>query len=239
MEERFVGFVVATDPSVGVPHAFFTDVLPGIIDLAELHVTLAMFRLVSEAGGLSSVVAHSTLLRDRNLRRALRIPGTPNEPDRRIRNGVDLAVGRGTLLRFVAEYESGERTWYYVNTPITQAIVAAMARGASPPPEAIWEGDDMPQVRPERPNIFRRYEQNIGLLTPLIADQIVNAMERYPQDWIEDAIAEAVDYNRRSWRYIQRILDTWSTNGRGDDGTHSAPAMTHDSGTAGGRGGRR
>ena len=97
----------------------------------------------------------------------------------------------------------------------------------------------MPQVRPERPNIFRRYEQNIGLLTPLIADQIVNAMERYPQDWIEDAIAEAVDYNRRSWRYIQRILDAWSTNGRGDDGIRSAPAMTHDSGTAGGRGGRR
>lgn len=239
MEERFGGFVVATDPSVGVPRAFFTDVLPGIIDLAELHVTLTMFRLVSEVGGLSSVVAHSTLLRDRHLRRALRIPGTPNEPDRRIRNGVDLAVGRGTLLRFIAEYESGERTWYYVNTPVAQAIVAAMARGTSLPPEAIWEGEDVPQVRPERPNIFRRYEQNIGLLTPLIADQIVNAMERYPQDWIEDAIAEAVDYNRRSWRYIQRILDSWSVNGRGDDTSRPTPAMTHDSGMAGGRGGPR
>lgn len=223
MNERFGGFMVAADPSVPIPHAFFTDILPGISDLAELHVTLAMFRLVSEAGGLNSVISQPTLMRDRMLRRALRMPGTPNEPDRRIANGIDLAVGRGTLLRFVAEYQRGDRVWYYVNTPTSQAIVAAMARGTASPPEAIWDGDDVPQVRPERPNIFRRYEQNIGLLTPLVADQIVDAMERFPQEWIEDAIAEAVSYNRRNWRYIQRILDAWAVNGRGDE---PAPAGT-------------
>jgi DnaD/phage-associated family protein len=79
-------------------------------------------------------------------------------------------------------------------------------------------------VRPERPNVFRLYEQNIGLLTPLIADHLVDALEQYPRDWIEDAIAEAVGYNRRSWRYVQRILEKWSVSGRGDaadgDGRH-------------------
>lgn len=217
MAERFGGFIVATDPSVAIPHAFFTDLLPSIAEPAELHVSLAVFRLVGDAGGFAAPIAHHSLLRDASLRTALRVPGNPNEPDRRITNGIDLAVGRGTLLRFIAEHRQGERVWYYVNTPETQATVAAMARGAIPAPEAIWEGDDVPTVRPERPNVFRRYEQNIGLLTPLVADQLVDAMERYPQDWIEDAITEAVHYNRRNWRYIRRILDSWDTAGRGED----------------------
>jgi DNA replication protein len=217
MAERFGGFIVETDPSVAVPHAFFVDLLPHIAEPAEIHVSLTMFRLVSDAGGFDAPIAHAALVRDRYLRAALRVPGNPNEPDRRIENGIDLSVGRGTLLRFLAEYEGGERVWYYVNTPATQALVAAMARGALAPPASVHDGDDVPRIRPERPNIFRRYEQNIGLLTPLVADQIVDAMEHYPQDWIEDAIAEAVSYNRRNWRYIRRILDSWAAEGRGED----------------------
>ena len=120
-------------------------------------------------------------------------------------------------------------------------MVAAMARGAVAAPEVVWDGDDVPRIRPERPNIFRRYEQNIGLLTPLVADQIVDAMERYPQDWIEDAITEAVNYNRRNWKYIQRILDSWDTGGRGDDDrprfVPSGDRAGHPAGT--GRGSRR
>jgi DnaD/phage-associated family protein len=71
-------------------------------------------------------------------------------------------------------------------------------------------------VQPERPTVFRLYEQNIGLLTPLIAERLVDALETYPPEWIEDAIAEAVSYNRRSWRYINRILENWLVTGRGD-----------------------
>jgi DNA replication protein len=237
--ERFGGFIVETDPSVGIPRAFFVDLLPHIAEPSEIHVSLTMFRLVAEGGGYHVPIAHQGLLRDPHLRSALRVPGNPNEPDRRIVNGIDLAVGRGTLLRFLAEYERGDRTWYFVNTPVSQASVAAMARGAMPAPEATWEGDDVPRIRPERPNIFRRYEQNIGLLTPLVADQIVDAMGQYPQDWIEDAIGEAVSYNRRNWRYIRRILDSWSEQGRGEDDrsrfTTAAPRVPAGSGRQGQR----
>jgi DNA replication protein len=41
-------------------------------------------------------------------------------------------------------------------------------------------------------------------------------MEEYPADWIEEAIEESVAYNRRSWRYIQRILEQWMAQGRTD-----------------------
>jgi DnaD/phage-associated family protein len=221
----FGGFLVATDPAVAVPCAFFTDVAPQITEIAELQATLAVFRLATEAGGLEAPVAHETVLRDRPLRGALRVTGSPSEPDRRIVTGLDLAVGRGSLLAFAVEAGSGvgagagagtaRRLWYYVNTPVNQALVAAMARGALAPPPAVWPDGEVPAVVPERPNVFRLYEQNIGLLTPLIADHLVDALERYPQEWIEDAIAEAVAYNRRSWRYAQRILEQWATVGRG------------------------
>lgn len=214
MTRRFNGFLVQTDPAVGIPRAFFTDVLPQLTDLSEVQATLAAFRLAAEAGGIESPVSETALRSDRSLRSALRAAGSPREPDERIMTGLDLATGRGTLLRFVAERGATSDVWYYVNTPVNQGLVAAMARGAVAPPKALWREGQPPEVVPERPNVFRLYEQNVGPLTPMIADHLVRALETWPVEWIEDAVGEAVAYNKRSWRYIQRILEGWQTQGR-------------------------
>ncbi|BCL81618.1 primosomal replication protein N [Ktedonobacteria bacterium brp13] len=66
----------------------------------------------------------------------------------------------------------------------------------------------------ERPNIFVLYEQNIGLLSPMIADELTDAAAHYPQDWIEAAFREAVQQNKRKWSYIRAILRRWETEGR-------------------------
>jgi DnaD/phage-associated family protein len=213
--KRFGGFLVATEPAVLIPRSFFTDVLPQLTEMAEVQVTLAIFRLCDEAGGVDQPVEEHAVVRDRSLREALRVVGSPREPDQRIATGLDLAVGRGTLLRFATDDGPHHDVWYYVNTPANQALIAAMSRGAVPPPVALWRGEQAPAVTPERPNVFRLYEQNVGILTPLIADHLIDALETYPRDWIEDAINEAVTYNRRSWRYIQRILEQWTATGRG------------------------
>ena len=67
-----------------------------------------------------------------------------------------------------------------------------------------------------RPDIFVLYEQNIGLLTPPIADELRQAEQTYPAGWIEEAFREAVALNKRSWRYIHAILERWRTQGRGE-----------------------
>ena len=85
-----------------------------------------------------------------------------------------------------------------------------------------------PVLRPERPNIFGLYEQNVGLVTPIIADRLVDALERYPEAWIAEAIGEAVGYNRRNWRYIQRILENWATEGRSDETNRGTATRTLD-----------
>jgi DnaD/phage-associated family protein len=70
------------------------------------------------------------------------------------------------------------------------------------------------QADEEWGRLVRTYEQNIGLLTPLIVDALHSASERYPSAWVEEAIVLATQANRRSWRYIQRILERWEAEGR-------------------------
>ena len=62
---------------------------------------------------------------------------------------------------------------------------------------------------------FRIYEQNIGPLTPLIADSI-KAWEEELKDasWISEAIGEAVKNNKRNWKYCEAILKRWQTEGK-------------------------
>ena len=71
----------------------------------------------------------------------------------------------------------------------------------------------------DRPNVFILYEQNVGLLTPLIADQLRDMEKSYPPDWIDEAFTIAVAANKRSLRYIAAILKRWETEGK-DDARH-------------------
>ena len=57
-----------------------------------------------------------------------------------------------------------------------------------------------------RPNIYTLYEENIGPLTALIAEELREAEETYPADWIEEAFREAVRMNKRNWKYVHAIL---------------------------------
>lgn len=206
---------------IRIPHQFLEDVVPDISSMLELQVSLAMFRIVGELEGEETPVAERMILRDPSLRRAIRRDGIATVPDERILQGLELAVGRGTLVRFIATQNMNENWWYYLNTPVNRATIESMERGALPPPAIIWEGKSVPAVSLDPPNAFRLYEQNIGPLTPLIADQISRAVADYPGDWIEDAISEAVNYNRRSWRYILRILENWQATGRRDPDNYS------------------
>lgn len=199
---------------VVIPHAFLTETIVEISSMAELQVSLAIFRLLTNLDGEETPIAERTILRDETLRRALRREGTVSDPDEPILQGLELAIGRGTVLRFVATHGAEQTYWYYLNTAVNRATIASMERGVLPPPAIIWEGKTAPAISLDPPNAYRLYEQNIGPLTPLIADQISRAVSDYPGAWIEDAIAEAVSYNRRSWRYILRILENWQAAGR-------------------------
>lgn len=54
--------------------------------------------------------------------------------------------------------------------------------------------------------VAKKYEQEIGALTPFIADAIRDACETYPMEWIPEAMEIAVKANIRSWSYVLGIL---------------------------------
>ncbi len=81
---------------------------------------------------------------------------------------------------------------------------------------------ESPAYHLTRSEIFILYEENIGPLTPLIADALKDAEQEYSKEWLEEAIHIAVANNVRKWRYIQAILNSWKEEGRnGRDQRHT------------------
>lgn len=61
--------------------------------------------------------------------------------------------------------------------------------------------------------IFKLYENEIGVITPSVADSIKSALEDYPYDWFKVAMKEAAMNNKRNWRYVEAILIRWKVDG--------------------------
>jgi DnaD/phage-associated family protein len=82
--------------------------------------------------------------------------------------------------------------------------------------EGEGEGDRDREGERSSSNIFTLYEENIGLLTPLVGDDLKEAEEIYPFPWIEAAFREAARLNKRSWKYVETILRRWQDQGYAD-----------------------
>jgi DNA replication protein len=203
--------------TIAIPRDFFEHVLPRVRDLAEMKVILVVFRLAAERRNGQPFVSEEAVYSDRPLLDGLRMQGSAKPPYDEIRRGIDLAVAHDALVRFsLGDDETGEY-WVMAASAENRLVLSEIQRGVRPFPNRALPGGVPPRIDIERPNVFRLYEQNVGLVTPIIADQLIEALELYPELWIDEAIAEAVSYNRRNWRYIQRILDRWATEGRGNE----------------------
>jgi DnaD/phage-associated family protein len=210
MMKGFSGFPEGKQPYTPVPELFFTELLPAIDHLGELKVTLHVLWLLAQQEGERRYVAGHALAGDRTLLAGLDAPGL--SPEEALAEALERAVARGTLLRVSTGRDSARREWYFVNSERGRRAVDDLVAGRWMP-----TGLEQPvQIQVKRPNIFVLYEQNIGSLTPLLSEELMEAEDTYPAAWIEDAFREAVELNKRSWRYIQRILERWAAEGRAE-----------------------
>ncbi|HZS88365.1 MAG TPA: DnaD domain protein [Chloroflexota bacterium] len=212
----FAGFSIARERLVPVPDAFFTELLPQIDNLCELKVTLHLFWLLFHRQGLPKAIARSELESDLDLLRSLKTVRGPRPAHDYLREGLERALARGTLLSLsVCELGGKVERWYFLNTPASREALGRV-EGGGQAVEEMLPVHRVEVVRLQRPTIFTLYEQNIGPLTPLVADELRDAEMEYPPQWIEAAIRQAVEYNKRNWRYVAGILRRWQTEGRGD-----------------------
>jgi DNA replication protein len=116
--------------------------------------------------------------------------------DEALRRALDSGVQHGALLRSTANVDGTPEDVY-----------------------SLPFGDQQQEIV----NIFALYEQNIGIITPMIAEELKDAERLYPREWIEEAFKEAVSLNKHSWRYIARILERWASEGK-DSGEYKRDA---------------
>ena len=191
---KFKGFT-DSESFTQLPDTFFHQLLKQVDDVAELKVTLYLLWRVEHMEGPFRALSKM----DFNIKEL----GLSAED---ITRGLEKAVQRGSLLKIQQE----TAVYFLLNSPRGRAAVQAIENGQWNPKTRI----SAPPV--ERPNIFRLYEENIGPLTPLIADALKDAEETYSPQWIADAIEYAVEYNKRSWKYCEAILKRWKDDGRAE-----------------------
>jgi DnaD/phage-associated family protein len=189
---KFKGFT-DSESFTQLPDTFFHHLLKEIRDVDELKVTSYFLWRAEHMDGPFRALNKM----DFNVKEL----GLSAEE---ITSGLEKAVRRGSLLK--AQRETV--VYFLLNSPRGRAGVQAIESGKWNPATGV-------PVQPlERPNIFKLYEENIGPLTPLIADALKDAEVLYSGEWIADVIEIAVKNNKRNWKYCEAILKRWKEEGR-------------------------
>ncbi|MBI5651454.1 MAG: DnaD domain protein [Chloroflexi bacterium] len=197
--KKFSGFPDGKLAVTPLPNLFFSELLPAIDDLAELKLILHIIWLIARPKQRAQFVTANELRDDPTLMQSL-APNGEKSGDALAR-ALDAAVTRGALLHrdasdaYFLNTESGRRAFEKMDAPREKSRV----REAMPA---------------QRPNIFKMYEDNIGMLTPLLAEELKDAEAQYPAEWIAEAIKLSAEYNKRNWKYIHAILKRWQDEGR-------------------------
>ena len=212
----FGGFPPGKTRFTPIPDLFYTELLPAIDDLAELKVTLYMFYSLNRQRGYPRYQTGQELAGEGVLLTALASLCQPSQdPVDLLEQALEQAVERGSLLRLSICDEDDETHYYFVNSAQGRQAVDQVKSGELELETTGFVRE--PHIVAERHNIFELYERNIGLLQPLLSEELKEAAASYPQDWIEDAFQIAVEANARSWRYIRTVLERWKAQGRQND----------------------
>lgn len=188
---KFKGFT-DSETFTQLPDKFFHELLKEIKDTDELKVTLHfLWRAAHTDGPFRALSRMDFDVRELGL-------GADE-----ITRGLEKAVKRGSMLRVQKE----AKVYFLLNSPRGRAGVRAIESGT-------WSPGVSSAPPMERPNVFKLYEENIGPLTPLIADALKDAEGLYSDEWVAEVIELAAKNNKRNWRYCEAVLKRWKDEDR-------------------------
>ena len=202
----FQGFIKGVR-YIPVPTPIFGELLEEIKDINELKIVLRIIRLLHDKKGMERYVTLEELLADRVLAVSLNFSDI-SERRTQILQALEISHTRNIFIR--VDKKDNSPSLYFLNTEFERQTVGTVSTFELQSELEPWEPVQ------NRPNIYSLYEQNIGILTPIVAEKIEEAEQKYPLQWIEEAISEAVSLNARNWRYISRILERWEIEGKED-----------------------
>lgn len=205
MDNKFKGFEESKKKFSALPDQFFSELLPAIGDLNELKITIYLLWSAYRLGDFGTAFSLRDILQDETFLKGLQ---TKADIQNEVLVGQCLrqAVERGSLIE-VADRPAGSPA-YFINSPRGRAAAELFRQG-----QPVGAGA-RPTLESLQPNLFQLYEENIGPLTPIIADTLRDAQATYPAGWIEEALQLAVKNNVRRWKYVEGILKRWQEEGK-------------------------
>lgn len=203
MNAFFNGFEENKKSFTGIPDQFFSEILPNIQDLNELKLVLFLLWSAKTEGDYGIGFSAEDIFQDKKF-----VNGLISE-----NNDLNQTLGEALLqgVRDNILIQAGDSDkLYFLNTPRGRAAAEKYSsEGSSAVTTPVRTTLDA-----VKPTLFRLYEENIGPLTPIIADMLKDAQNDYPADWIEEAVQIAVKNNVRRWKYVETILKRWKEEGR-------------------------
>jgi DNA replication protein len=198
---KFKGFPPGKTRIIGLPSEFFSDLLPLIDDADELRLTLFALWAFQQ----KDRDEYRYLRRDDFIHPAVQpMHGLSGD---RLTAALQRCVERGTLLRVELPIDE---TLYFANSPTGRSAVEQIKLGA-------WMPGDLGnpvQLLPERPSVYKLYEDNIGALTPLVIDDLKDTVAEFGAEWLTEAMQISVKMEKRNLKYVRAILERWKKEGK-------------------------
>ena len=167
---------VSDKQPVALPASFFSDLLPVIDDLAELKVTIFAQAALQQKEGDYRLLSIDEFAADKSLMRGLAVIDDSVPANKLLKSALEKAVARVTLLMAEIEIGGEARRYYTGADDVGRALQQRIQDGHWRP-----AADGEIELLPPRPSIYGLYEDNVGVLTPMIVDSLKDAEATYPR----------------------------------------------------------
>lgn len=190
------------------------------------------FDLINDGMTIAEIKVLSTLLRatlgyhrdeiEITIRELARIT---NLDPKSVMSGASKLEERGLITRSVGKITTKTKWTVVIDEPkLWEKILKTVGNDSyknEPLPlkrkKEIKENDDEALAQSLKDvamkELSKAYQSEIGMITPMIADELRDAIDTYPSKWIMDAIHESASQNKRSWKYVLAILTRWKAQG--------------------------
>ncbi len=202
---KLTGFPLPDDyATTRIPNAVIGRALAEIENPTTIKVVLRAIWMLERERGHPKYISVEALALDRVVAKVV-----ANTEE--LSQIIDVVAGVGIFVKLTAQ----QRPSLMLNTESAQRLVSA--GGDIPSVDSDHaEADDGWGISASNrlpPDAFRAYEENIGYLSPMIRESILNALEDFNDSQITDAIKIAVENEARSWSFVKAVLRGWAREG--------------------------
>ena len=201
--------------STRVPNAVLSAVLDEVEEAETVKLILRAVWLLERKRGFPASITVNELRHDRVLIRVFK-------SEERFDAALDQSLNLGVLIKF----ELNNADALMLNTvSATRQVKHVKGRKSEKIEEVGWAasvGSEMPE------DAFRAYEENIGLLSPMIRENITAALQDFSDEDIIEAIRITVENESRSWSFIAGVLRKWARDGVPNDRRTRTPRGSED-----------